>query len=330
LITRRSLLSQFGLLAVVGGGAWWLRENVLWPAPSPVFGADGTSGWLGFTDPAQRMPIVTASIGGTPVGVLLDSGAQSSVIDRGLVQRLGLKTSLFSPMVVGFGVSGSAQFGRAADLDVALGRLTLKGLRAAVFDVERISRATRRPFGLILGQDVLKVLVADIDFPAARLAFHAPESHVLPAASRPVAVRSKGRELIVPLTVEDRPIEAVLDTGASSALALSMETAQAAGLLSGRPVGWAPSVTFGGLGQDRVVTVETLAFAGETYRDVRVHIYDPDRRAPLPSGLLGVEAFDRFRVIIDVGRTGLHLAPGGPQVPRRRRRRRVELRVVPA
>jgi len=323
LITRRSLLSQLGLLAVFGGGAWWLRNNVLWPSPSPIFSAGGSSGWLPFADPLQAMPIVSAVVNGTPVRALLDSGAQSSVIDRALVQRLGISTTAFSPFVIGFGVSGAAQFGRAAEIAVGLGGMTLQGLRAAVFDVASISRATRRPFELILGQDMLKVLVADIDFPGARLAFHAPEAHDLPEGARSVAARTEGRELIVPLQVEDRALEAMLDTGASAALALSLEAAEAAGLLADRPIGWAPSVTFGGMSQDRVVRVDSLSVAGQTLRNVEVHIYEPDRRAPVPQGLVGVEAFDRHRLILDLGRGRLHLAPGGPPPPRPHRRRRV-------
>jgi predicted aspartyl protease len=314
LISRRALLSQLGLLAAVGGGAWWLRAHVLWPSPSPVFADGRSSGWLDFTSPEGGVPMIMVLVGGAPVRALVDSGAQSSVIDRGLAQKLGLPTTTLAPVIVAFGLSGAPQLGRTARLDVGLGGLILKDLHAAVFDLAAVADASGRDFGLILGQDVLKQVVADLDFPAARLAFHNPRAYVPPEKARATPVRRSGGQLFAPVTVETTQFEAVIDTGASAVLALSAETARTAGLLSGRRIGTAPSVTFGGLSQDQVVLVDAVAFAGETYRNVPVHIYAPDRNIPLPSGLIGVEAFERFRTILDVGRGRLHLVPAGPEV----------------
>jgi predicted aspartyl protease len=316
LISRRSLLSQFGLLAIGGAAAWWLRDNVLWPSPRVVLadGQDG-SGWLPFSHREQGVVIVEALVNGAPVQVLVDSGAQTSVIDRGLAQRMQLPTAVAGPVVLAYGVSGGPQLGRAASIDLQLGAVSLQGLRAAVLDLAPISGASGRDFSLILGQDVLHALVADFDFPASRLAFHAPETYRLPDGAAPASARVRGREMLVPVTVETVSLEVVLDTGASAALALSSETAEAAGLLTGRRVGYAPSITFGGLSHDRVVRVKSFAFAGRSYGEVPVHIYEPSG-ARVPSGLLGVEALRPFRVILDTGRDRLHLV--APKPARRR------------
>jgi hypothetical protein len=109
-----------------------------------------------------------------------------------------------APVIIAFGVSGAPQLGRTAKMDVGIGGLTLKGLHAAVFDLASIAAASGRGFGLILGQDVLKQMVADFDFPGARLAFHAPEAFVPPPQARAVAVRSDGHELFAAVTVEGR------------------------------------------------------------------------------------------------------------------------------
>jgi predicted aspartyl protease len=308
LISRRTLLSQAGLIAVAGAAAWWARDHVLWPSPDLVFSGGATaSGWLPFTDPEQGVVIVEARVNGMPVSVLVDSGAQSSVIDIGLAERLGLPTAVAGPVIVAYGVSGGPQLGRAATLDLALGALTLKGLRAALFDLSGISAASGRLFSLILGQDALKALVADIDFPGDRLSLADPKRYSLPTGARPATARLQGRELRVPITVEGAPLEVVLDTGASATLSLSAEAAEAAGLLSGRPLSWARSITFGGSGHDRVVQVEAITFAGRTYADLPVNIYEPSG-ARVPSGLLGVGALEPFRVVIDIGRGLLHLA----------------------
>jgi predicted aspartyl protease len=307
LIRRRSFLAQLGLLAAGGAPAWWFRDKVLWPEPETRFPAEGTTGWLPMLDPRQGVVVLEARLAGRTVRALLDSGAQSSVVDRGLVERLALPVMAIAPVVVAFGVSGGPQIGRGASLDLELGGLKVQGLRAAVLDLAPISSAARRPFDVILGQDLLHHVMVDLDFPNARLAFAAPEGASPPEGARLLPVRLQGRELMTAVAVEGVSIEVVLDTGASGALALSDETAEAAGLLDGRPVGRAPSLTFGGLSFDRVVRARTVEFADEVYRDVAVHVFTSAQGAPRPAGLLGVEALKRFRILIDAGRGRVHL-----------------------
>lgn len=309
--SRRSFLTQLGLIGAAGAGGWWLRDHLIWPAPrvSLTSGAPG-SGWLPFSQPHQGVVIVGAEVNGIPVQALVDSGAQTSVIDAGLAQRLGLPTALIGPVIVAYGVSGDPQIGRAATLDLRLGTLALEGLRAALFDVAALSAASGRLFSIILGQDVLYALTADFDFPRLRLAFEPPQTYRLPGGAIPAEVRMHGREVRVPVTVEGAALEVTLDTGASLALALSAEAAEAAGVLAGRSVGYAPSVTFGGAAQDRVVRVEAFTFAGRTYSDTPVHIYEPSG-SRVPQGLLGVEALQDMRVIVAAADGALHLVRGG-------------------
>lgn len=322
MITRRSLLTQLGLLGAAGGAAWWLRDRVFWPRPRVIASGDAAdSGWVPFVQADRGMVIVPTLVNGATVLALLDSGAQTSVIDTALARRLGLPVAVAGPLIVAFGVSGGPQLARAATLDLRLGDLTLQGLRAALLDLGSLSRASGRDFSLILGQDVLRSVVADIDFPAERVAFHTPERYRLPDGASVSEARMEGREMLVPVIVEAVPLEVVLDTGASSALALSAETARAAGLLSGRPVGSAPSLGLGGLSQGQVIRARSFTFAGRAFGEVPVHIYQPGA-ARVPSGLLGVEALRAFRVIIDLGRARLHLAPSTKSARRRSRVRR--------
>ena len=328
LIRRRSFLVQAATLAAAGGAAWWLRDNVIWPPPKPVFtDVAPSSGWLAFEARPPRIVIVDVTVNGTPARALLDSGAQSSVVDRGLADRLALPVSPIAP-VLAYGVSGAPQIGRSVALDLQAGSLRLPGLRAALIDLAPIAAASGRPFDLIIGQDVLRTVIADVDFPKGRLAFHDARRHTLPPGALPSPARSEGRDLLVPIIVESKPWEVVLDTGASGALALSPESARALGLLDGRHVETAPSITFGGLSRDRVVRARTLTFAGVEATDVRVHIYSPAHGARVPAGLLGVEVLERFRIILDLGQGRLHLVPGPPapsdaasRVNRRRNRR---------
>ena len=318
------------MIAAGAGAAWWLRDNVVWPAPKPQFaGGAASSGWLHFTADEPRLVIVDVTVNGAPARALLDSGAQSSVVDRTLAERLALPVSAMTP-VLAYGVSGGPQLGRSATLDVHAGALRLSGMRAAVLDLASIAAASGRPFGLILGQDLLRTVIADVDFPVGRVSFHDPVRYAVPEGAVASPARTSGRELLVPITVESTPFDVVLDTGASGALALSADSAQALGLLDGRETASAPSITFGGVSQNQVVRVRTLGFAGVEHPDVRVHIYAPAKSAYVPPGLLGVEILEGYRTILDLGGGRLHLIAAPPR-PRRRlgRRRRIVLQPPP-
>jgi len=109
----------------------------------------------------------------------------------------------------------------------------------------------------------------------------------------------------------------MVDTGATSDLALSARTAQQLGLLNGRPVTTGRSISLGGLSEDRVVRASHVAFAGRVLRDVEVQVFTPTAPAPLPAGLLGVGILKRFRVGLDVAAGVLWLSePQGPPGPR--------------
>ena len=313
LISRRSILVRTGAFAAAGGGLWLLRDKVIWPAPRPVFagGADG-SGWLHLA-PDVGVPLVDALVAGEPVRALVDSGAQASVIDRGLAERLGLTGGLSLP-VMAFGVSGAPQAGRTVRADVSLGALSLPGLAAAALDLGPLGalRGSGPPVAAVIGQDVLRTVVLDLDLPAARLAFRPAGAPPPPGASA-VSARRKGRELYAAVEVEGVALELAVDTGLSSALALSEELALSTGLLApGRDVRWTHSVTLGGAGRGREVLAERVEFGGRTLRRAPVAVFDRAASSLLPTGLIGSGALRRSRAVLDVGGGRLWLAPGAP------------------
>ncbi|PSJ19505.1 peptidase aspartic, partial [Halomonas sp. ND22Bw] len=53
---RRDLLIRLGLIAGGVGGAWWLRDHVLWKGPTVVFPAVGASDWLPYAEPRASTP----------------------------------------------------------------------------------------------------------------------------------------------------------------------------------------------------------------------------------------------------------------------------------
>jgi predicted aspartyl protease len=160
---------------------------------------------------------------------------------------------------------------------------------------------------LVLGQDLLGVVVADIDFPGRRLRFVGPDAYAPPSGALAAPARRKGRALLAQVEVEGARLEPTLDTGASSPLVLASDVAEAAGLLSNRLVEPARSLVLGGVAEGRLVRVETLAFGGEVLRNVPVHIYERQPMPGFPSGLLGIGALRRFRAGLDHAGGRLHL-----------------------
>ena len=294
---------------MLGGGVWLFREHVLWPAPTVAFaGAEPSSGWLPFgSRRTGALVLVEAEVAGERVGALLDSGAEYSVLDAAFADRLDLR-SAFDPPMVAYGVGGAPQLARGARADVRVGDLRLQGLSTAVLSLGPITQATGRPTPLILGQDVLQALVADIDFPNRRVRLHDPAAFPPPPGAVAAPVRREGRALLAQVAVEGHAVEALVDTGSSSLLALTHETAQAAGLLDGRAVQSGQSVVLGGVVQGGAVQAARFSFAGRELVDVEVTLFPSHPVPGFPKGLLGVEAFRRDRVILDHKRGRLWLA----------------------
>ena len=304
-------------MTILGAGAagfLFVRERLLWPTPEVGLGLGRWSGWIELAG-ASGLVALPARVRGVAIQAVIDSGAQYSAIDAGLAERLSLPLATPLP-IVAFGVSGAPSVTRAVSLDADLGALTLKGLRAATLNLQPLSGLTRQPFSMLLGRDFLRAVVTEVDFPRRRAAFHQPDHWAPPTEARAVTVRNQAGGLMVDVHVEQAPpVEVMLDTGATGALALSEETARAVGLLDGRPIQRRPSVTLGGVSQDGVVRARRIAFAGHAMTDLDVQIYRRPPDSPAPNGLLGLGVLERFHLTLDLAEGRLFLT--GPQQPPR-------------
>lgn len=297
--TRRVLLRQLAILGVGLGAAWWIRERYLFPKPTVEFagGAPATD-WIALPDRSGLVEL-PAHLKGIPIRVVVDSGAQFSAIDRGLAERLGLQPTPLP--LLAFGVSGSPSVTHTVALDLALPGVQLVGMRAATLELLALSGAISRPFAMLLGRDVLQAMTADIDWPGGRVRFLQPGAFTPPAGASAAPTRSHGGALMTAISIEGAaPIDVMVDTGATSEIALSEPVAQKLGLLNGRPMSFGRSVSLGGVGQDRVVHAQEVDFAGRKLSDVEVQVFKPAAPAPLPAGLLGVGILKHYRVGLDL------------------------------
>lgn len=305
---RRSFLIRAGAAAAAVGGGLWLKDHVIWRRPTLRFADGGTSDWLPFVVAAAATPTVRVRIAGREVTALIDSGAQYSVVDRGLVEALGL-TSFFDMPMVAYGVGGQPQVGRGVTLDVTLGAMTVAGLRAAILDLGPLAAEAGLGAPLVLGQDLLGEAVLELDMKRRRARLTDPGDHVVSPALRPVAVKRSGTAMTAEVTVEGAVIRAVVDTGFSSLIALGQGAAEAAGLLDGRPEAVGSSIVLGGVARARVIEVRTVTFGDDLWRSVGAPVFADGPLPHAPDALLGVAAFEGRHVALDLGRGRLHVSP---------------------
>jgi len=297
---RRSFLVQaLGTAGLVGGGLW-LKDNVLWRKPSLSFGAGG-SGWLKFAERQTVSPTVMIELMGRPVKALLDTGAQYSVIDKGLFDHLELGEGFPLPLIA-YGVGGTPQAGRGVSLDLTIGQLQVPRLRTAILDLGPLADPDGLGAQVVLGQDLFAVTVMDLDLRGRHVRLLDPETFAPASGLQEVAVNKKGTAMTSEVSLEGAVIQAVIDTGFTDLLALSTSAATTAGLLDGREETSGSSIVLGGMAKSRLVRAQTLTFDRQMWRDAEVQVFE-DRPLPnYPDALIGMAAFERRRVALDLGR----------------------------
>ena len=304
-MNRRALLTRAALVAAGLGGAWWLRDHVLWRDPGVAFGPERSSGWLDYDEPRAVVPTVRVTVAGQSIRALVDSGAQYSVIDRSLFERLGL-TQAFDIPLVAYGVGGGAQMGRGVTLDVSVGGMRIEALRAAILSLGPLAEGDGLASPLILGQDLLGQTVLELDTEERRMRFLPRDGHAPSPDLAGISVSRAGGALTTEVTVEGATIQAVVDTGASALLALSREAAESAGLLDGRPSERGASIVLGGSIESQIVRSRTITIGDQIYRDASTPIYADVPLPGFPAALVGMEAFAGRTLLLDLGGGRLH------------------------
>jgi predicted aspartyl protease len=167
---------------------------------------------------------VTGQVKGTDTTVLIDTGAERTLLTNGTVKYLMLaRSQLSATRLVGVG-------GAVTDADVfadmQLGTASF-GERLAVADIPGI--------GGLVGGDMLSGYDVEFDLPDHRVRlWRAPGCGAAdlpwqgPRATVPIEVTG-GKRLRVPVTIDGKPVDALLDSGASVSL-VQGDAAQALGV----------------------------------------------------------------------------------------------------
>jgi tetratricopeptide (TPR) repeat protein len=165
---------------------------------------------------ASRIFVQATMADGQPALFLVDTGADISVISRGLAERLSLHVD--DDWGVVQGLSGSASMNRAILDDINLGGMVVSGVTVAV-DVPGMSEtAGFMPLDGLLGNNVWSRFVLELDYPADQMVLHKPGTLRVPRRAGPMFYDGKHVYAPTRLTTATRTTEEIIaqiDTGAS-------------------------------------------------------------------------------------------------------------------
>lgn len=236
--------------------------------------------------------IVPASVGGVPVSLLLDTGAETGLVTPAAARLLGFPADRGrQTLVEGTGGSGGV-IPHAMLAGLAIGGLALPALSVPVAPLPAVPRIVPPVVGL-LGADVLSGFDVELDVPRGRLALHRVPDDCAAPAPWPhdiVTLRRSGDRLIAPAILDGRRLDALLDTGA---LSVVLDTGAAAGIgVSAAALARDPGGISGGVDMREVAfhwhRFASLAVGGVVVRNPVITVMPVSEQTPL---LLGASWF---------------------------------------
>jgi hypothetical protein len=245
---------------------------------------------------------------------ILDTGADTSVIDAQRAKALRLKSQ---GKIVASGAAGSAEATLTKGISVSLSGVELLDQTIYVLPLESLSALGRKIDG-VLGNDVLKEFVVEIDYSDGTINLYEPRSYRYSGAGTVIPLMMAEGLLFVRaiITPQGRaPIEAKfeIDSGSTGAILLNTPFVQSHNLLATVPktietktggvggtakmlIGRVSRVTLGRLVIERPITHFSQATQGD-YASLK---YD---------GLIGDQILRRFKVTVDYSRHQMILEP---------------------
>ncbi len=285
------------------------------PAQQLVYaGGRSATDWIPFTGLDEGRIFVPLTVNGRAVTAILDSGAGTALLDSAFAASAGLKPVGAVPL------SGENAVGAGAmisGVEIGLGDATLKGMTVTTTDLR--SLGVVQP--VLMGEDIFRGAVVDIDFPGRRLALRDPASFHPPAGAIAVTLVHDGVDQLVPVSVEGgSPATFIMDTGFPLALRIAPHLAKAQNLLAGKPSAAISAGGIGGSAPAQIASLGRLSLGGVSFSNVPVMFSDAWPSATYTDrvqGLLGIALLSRFRVIVDWpdGRLYLIPAPGAVAAP---------------
>jgi predicted aspartyl protease len=176
---------------------------------------------------AKDTVLVQAFVNGHgPLWMMLDTGADPSVVDLTAAKSAGLKLAVKGETGSGGGMHSNPAFATVMP-SVSLGNLTATGVAALGMDLSQLSLALGRPISGVLGYSLLKGRIVQIDYPQRKVRFLASARA---CAGRPTSgeakctvlpFRYKDDILASDVTVNGKQVKANIDTGSNGTFSLT-------------------------------------------------------------------------------------------------------------
>ena len=250
-----------------------------------------------------RHMAVDGAINGQKIGIVVDTGAQRSIIMRSTARRLNLPAQdARGYRMYGFG--GETRVEAVLVEEFKLGEATINSARFLVAG----ERESAEGFDVLLGEDFLRSFDVEFDFADRAVRLWQPrdcEDASLAYWSRDVAgevaiepVGDARPQIKFSVRINDKAIDAILDSGASSSL-LALPDAEALGAPLEPTTG-----KWSGLGAQSldifIGTFAKFAIGNESIDDVRIRVADiyKGTKHPGTGTLIGQNVFGRNPMLL--------------------------------
>ena len=224
-----------------------------------------------------RHMAVDGAINGKKIGIVIDTGASVSLLFRTAARRLDLPLTEARGQRI-YGVGGESKVEIASIDEFKLGNAAVRGMELRVAG----ERDPGEGFDLLLGEDFLRNFDIEFDLAHDALRLWQPKdcegaslaywTQDTPGEVDIEAVTDRQRKIAFVVRLNDKRIDALLDSGASAS-AVSTQDAEKVGGVLGAAAGRSAGV--GGKTVDaRIGAFATFAIGNESIPDVRIRVAD--------------------------------------------------------
>ena len=267
----------------------------------------------------RNLPVIQGSINGKPIGILLDTGAAVSIITKAAAKAMDIPTRATGEMMGGVGGVSRVEMARVAELRIGDGKV--ENMRVRVAGERAIEGVD-----FILGSDFFQRVDLEIDYAKGVMRLFSPSRECKGVSlafwdrdAQQVPMKSEVH-VMVPLRVNGREVDAMVDSGASTSV-VSRTLAAKLGITPDSP-GSVATGCMAGVGADSVHSwlgmFDTVTIGGETIRDARLRVMDMDdmahTRGTAPEVILGTDFLRAHHVLISRLQDKVYFSYAGGQV----------------
>jgi hypothetical protein len=261
-----------------------------------------------------RVPIVQVTIGGSrPLAVLPDTGADNDILNARIAREF--KLHVLDPKVIEQ-PGGAIEMGQIEGVQLKIGAVPVQNLAMVSAPLDPLQPFIGQPLDGILGYGFFSQFVVEFDYAAKRVRLFAPETYVAPPKAVMIPITFRGKSPLVEVTLEGTTGESVktlveIDTGSFESLGLKGAFLDGHRLVPAD----APKRPLFGLAIGGETTGYRTRLAAATLgpfrlsRPVTSATTSGDGGSADVAGVLGAEALNRFKVIVDYSRTQILLIP---------------------